>query len=219
MHRRERWDCSTFVAWASFFMFGMLVGNWLPSNINPNGGSIFYLPGGGGSSSGSLFNYSPSGGASPSTAHDDAVYAEMLVHPGMLAGDPQGVVGVILSDAPSSVVCEVLKYMSVKEVLLFPAPTKVLSVSGFSKAWACSSDPRVKEVQWESQAASNCKSIDTIIVDGAQAGAAIPATTAAVVDTAVWIKILCLLDDDGNFIFPVCVSTCRKVMCIARHTI
>jgi len=58
-------------------------------------------------------------------------------------------------------------------------------------------------VQWESQAASNCKSIDTIIVDGAQAGAAIPATTAAVVDTAVWIKILCLLDDDGNFIFPL----------------
>ena len=198
LHRRERWDMGTYMTWATFTLLGMLIGNWVPSNT-PSGGA-------GCNPSGSLYSYTPR----PAKTRDDSIFAEMLVHPGMLAADPQNIVGIVLAEAPSAVICETLKYMSVTEVLVFP-PIKpaagngpqIAAPAGFSSSFRCASDPRVKEVQWTSQAASKCKSIDTIIIDGAPAGRGIPATTSNAMNTSTWNKLQCLLETDGTFIFPV----------------
>ena len=188
----------TYMTWATFTLLGMLIGNWVPSNT-PSGGA-------GCNPSGSLYSYTPR----PAKTRDDSIFAEMLVHPGMLAADPQNIVGIVLAEAPSAVICETLKYMSVTEVLVFP-PIKpaagngpqIAAPAGFSSSFRCASDPRVKEVQWTSQAASKCKSIDTIIIDGAPAGRGIPATTSNAMNTSTWNKLQCLLETDGTFIFPV----------------
>lgn len=98
-------------------------------------------------------------------ARDMAIFGEMMTHPGLIAGATPGIVAVVAAEAPSAVLCEILKYRSVRKVLLFPpwdqeeaAEARLHSEAklneGFYKQWKCADDARVHLTQWTSPEAS-----------------------------------------------------------------
>ena len=104
---------------------------------------------------------------SPSV-RDQQIFAEMVVHPGMITAMPPDTVAIVLADdaaVSSQVICEVLKHQTVNRVLLFPPPNPTTAsaasskVTGFSASWACADDSRVAEMQWGSPATSECDSV------------------------------------------------------------
>ena len=88
-----------------------------------------------------------------------------MTHPGLIVGATPGVVAVVAAETPSAVLCEVLKYRSVREVLLFPPWDPKLAAEArlhiskrklneeFYKQWKCADDSRVHLTQWASPAA------------------------------------------------------------------
>ena len=192
MHRSDRSNVRQLGVGACCLCLGVLVGTRLPGN------SADYSTDSAAASSHFPRGPIPSG-------HDQQVLAEMAVHPGMLAANPPGTVAVVLAeDAASHVICEVLKHRSVHRVLLFPPASSVAPPSGFSTSWPCADDSRVAETQWKDATASECKSVDVLIIDALPIGDTVPTSTVnAVETTAVWSSIKCLLKDEATVMFQL----------------
>lgn len=153
-----------------------------------------------------------------SSVHDQQIFAEMAVHPGMLTATPPGTVAIVLAGGAvsSQVICEVLKHQTVNRVLLFPPPTPTTAGSatgasksmpaGFSVSWACADDGRVHETQWARPATptSACDTVDVLIIDALPDGDGVPTSTADVLKTALyWDTVQCLLTKDASLLFQL----------------